>query len=1109
MLKRLLTLSILFLALLAGKEVVAQGITTASISGVVTDTKGEVLPGATVVAVHTPSGTQYAQITRADGRYNFPTARVGGPYTITVTFVGYKEQKQEGVQLSLGQSFTANFKLSDESTQLSEVVVSGAKDPILNSDRTGAATNIRREQFERLPSITRSFQDFSALTPQAGTNFTFGGRSNQYNNFSIDGSTSNNVFGLSALPGGQSNAQPISVDAIQEINVSVAPYDVRQGAFTGAGINAVTRSGTNEFQGSAYWFYRNESFAGKKIEGVKQPLVEFRNRNMGFRLGGPIVKNKLFFFVNVELEKRIDPAVTFPADGQSASGTPYQQTSAELNRLRDFLINTETGKDWTFDPGTFANFDAPSQSSKYLAKLDWNINQSHKLTLRYNQLNSYRDVPPSNSGGFGSSPPGGRQNSNNALPFSSSWYRINNNMLSVIAELNSSFGNKYSNTLTAGYTRFRDFREQAGGGAVPKFPTVDILGPNGQTLTTFGPDPFTPNNLLNQDVFQLNDNFSIYLKNNTVTVGTANEFFHFNNVFTQQIQGVYQFNSVSDFIENVRNQSRTSTNNNYASQYLLQYSALKDQPAPRAEWSALQLGFYAQDEYTGIKNLKLTGGIRVDIPIFPTKLDGNPVSDTMKFAGKEQILVGKLPKSTPLFSPRLGFNWDVKGDKTTQLRGGTGIFTGRIPFVWVSNQISNNGLFFGTINATSNAATPVFSPNPNANNPSPETIQSPPATFSINSTVRNFKFPQVWRSNIAIDQQLPWGLVGTLEFIYTKDLNAVYIRDANLADPVGTLVGDGRPLFGGVAGDATVIAPKDRRINDRIVQALVLDNTNKGYQWSITAQLQKNFSNGIYASAAYTYTDSRDLNSQSGSTAGGLFSGNQVVGNPNSPVLSYSSNLTPHRVIASASYRVEYLSRLATTISAIYEGRSGANFSYVYGNSPNSDGVNSNDLIYIPRNQNEIILTTTDANDKRTPTQIWEQLDAYISQDKYLNSRRGQYAQRNGAIAPWVHRLNLRLLQDVFQNIGGKRNSLQISVELINALNLINSDLGLVKNPARSSILNFVGYETTHNATPTTGRPIYTFATNSNGTPLSKSYLSGTDINSRWQLQIGLRYTFN
>lgn len=1126
--KNLLLTCSLLLAAVFGLR--AQGITTSSISGKITDSKGEALPGANVLATHEPSKTTYGSITLSDGRYIMPAVRVGGPYTIRATFVGYEDVTKTGIELSLGQNFTLDFKLGESSTILSEIQVSAERDNVLNADRTGASTNIRKEQFERLPTITRSLLDFAALTPQAGSggSFSFGGRSSQYNNFSIDGATSNNVFGLSALPGGQTNSQPISVDAIQEITVNLAPYDVRQGAFTGAGVNAITRSGTNEFSGSVYGFFRNQDMVGKKIGQVEQPVANFNTQSYGFRLGGPILKNKLFFFVNYENERVITPSVVFPVNTPGNQQTaitdrndPLYNSPTNLARLKDFLLDPAKG--WVFDPGTYENVDLPTQSEKYLAKIDWNINQNHKLTARFNQLISFRDQTVNSSGGIGSPPPGSgfvRSNSINALPFSSSNQRQYNNSTSFIAELNSSFGNKYFNTLTVGYTAFRDYREAFGGGELVNFPTVDIVGPNGNTLTTFGNEPFTPNNKLDQDIFQLNNNFNIFLSKHTISVGTANEFFSFYNRFNQQINGVYQFNSIQNFIDNVTNPVPAA---NGPTQFLLQYSALPDDPKPGAKWSATQLGFYAQDEYTGLNNVKITAGIRVDFPIFPTSLPSNPISDALTFGGGEKIQVGRLPDTTPLFSPRVGVNWDVFGDKTLQVRGGTGVFTGRIPFVWISNQVTNNGLLFGQINATGTAANSfAFSPVPltSSGGPSP--------TFAINSTVPNFKFPQVWRTNIAIDKSLPWGMVGTLEAILTKDLNAIYVRDANFNGAIRNIDGDGRPQYPAtVAPNPTDPTLFGRRINQNITQALVLDNNSEGYAYNLVAQLQKRFDKGFYGSAAYSYTDSRDLNSQSGTTSGGLINGNSIVGNINAPTVSYSSNMTKHRIILNGSYRKEYAKYFASTLSFIYELRSGNNFSYTYAGDLNSDGISGNDLIYIPRNRDEIILTTTNALDTRSVDQIWQQLDDYINQDAYLRDHRGQYAERNGAIAPWINSLNMRFLQDFnFDLPNGKRNTLQFSVEMINVLNWLDSSLGVVQIPARTQVLGFAGYENpavntantqTNNLLPNnsystsaaTGRPIFTFATNANGSPISSSYVDNTTTASRWQLQIGLRYIFN
>ena len=1113
----------LLLAVLMGSGAMAQGVTTSSISGVVADDKNEGLPGATVVAVHTPSGTRYGTTTNTTGRYTFPAVRIGGPYDITVSFVGFQEQKRQLLSADLGVPAALNIKLAEEGAQLSEIIVT-ARGSIIDADRAGASTNFKRETFERLPTLNRSFQDFSVLTPQAGPGFSFGGRSNLYNNFSIDGATSNNVFGLSALPGGQSNAQPVSVDAIQEISVQLSPYDVSQGAFTGAGVNAVTRSGTNQLQGSVYYFTKNDGLAGKKIEGIELPALQrpgFTYNNLGARIGGPIIKNKLFFFGNFERETATSPGVLYPY-GQKTGTTPNQPGSAaggtetDLERLRTFLITPNNGKTWAFDPGTYNNFDVPQQSTKFLVKIDWNVNDNNKLTIRYNQLNAYRDVNPSGSGGFLAGPPGGRGNSINALPFSNSYYRIKNNLYSLFGELNSSFAQgKFANNLQVGYNAFRDIRQQGGGGEVTSFPTVDILGPNAQNLTSFGPDPFTPNNRLDQDVIQVNDKFDAFLGNHTFTLGTANEFYKFYNVFTQVVNGIYQYSSISSFIDN----ATAPTAANAPTRFYQQYSAIAGDLAPAAKFRASQLGFYVQDAYSGIKNLRLTLGLRVDVPIYAkgSGLFRNETVEGLTFGTDEKLFVNRLPATTPLFSPRLGFNYDVLGNKSLQVRGGVGVFTGRVPFVWISNQLSNNGVFFNTINATTTSATnPVslttgepnrvntvntpFSPNINQYVP---TNLSAAATAAINVTSPTFKFPQVFRTNIGIDKTLPGGFVATAELIYTKDINAVYIRDANLAAPVGTLAGDGRPLYG-----------TNLLQNRSVTQALVQENTNQGYALSLTGQIQK--TTGRYkTSLAYTFTDSKDLNGQSGSTAGGLLNSNPYVTNINAPVLGYAGNWFPHRVVGYIDYRFDYAKFLATTFSLIYEGRSAGNFSYTYGGAPNglTSSANTN-LIYVPRNQSEILLTTTNAGDVRTTQQIWDQLNTYIEQDSYLSTRRGQYAERGAALLPWVNLLNFRALQDFYVKTGNSRNTIQVSLEVFNVLNFLKSDWGIVKSTARTNILNFAGYETPNTATGTTGRPIYTFATNADNTALSNSYVNNQNVfngttTSRWQLQLGLRYIFN
>lgn len=1135
----------------------AQGITSSSMDGEIKDSKGEALAGSNIVATHVPSGTVYGAVSRVDGRYNLNGLRVGGPYTVRVSFVGYKEQVQENLFLELGQTLRINFKLEEESTELAAIVVSAVPDPVLNSEKIGASSNFGVNQIQRLPSIGRDLRDFSALTPQAGGNFSFGGRSNLYNNLTIDGATSNNVFGLSPLPAGQSNTTPFSIDAIQEITVSLSPYDLRQGNFTGAGVSAVTRSGSNDLSGSAYYFFRNEGFAGKKVEGVSVPLTGFDYKNFGFRLGGPIIKNKLFFFANVEFEDRKDPAYTNPVRTDKAAsltgasqGTDDGDAETGLAGLRDFLITK-----LSYDPGTYKNNSLATSSKRYVVRFDYNINERNKLTLRGNGTLAYRDQLPNGSGGFTGGPTGGRGNSNNFVPFSSSFFRQNNNQYSVTAELNTNFGNgKFSNNLVAGVNIFRDFREKFGGGTLPNTPLVDILGPNGSNMTSFGGEPFSPNNKLSQDVYQLNDFFSIYLKDHTVTVGTANEFYTFYNRFTQLVNGNYRYNSLAEFYQDA---DPTTTANAKPANYNIQYVAVAGGPdATAVKWNALQMGGFVQDEYTGFKNLKIIGGIRVDVPIYLTDLPQSPYYNSIDFNG-EKLRVGGQPKVTPLFSPRVGVNWDVKGDRTTQVRGGTGILTGRVPFVWLSNAVSNNGLFFGTFANTavplSNTGdgvpydfslTPYQAPssayanmqtgNPALiTNPLDRNYGRPVVVPSINAVAKNFKFPQVWRSNIAIDQKLPYGVVGTLEFIYTKDINAVFYRDINLAPAQATLAGDGRPLYGAAPANTSTdraIISNDRRVNGDVGQALVLTNTNKGYQWSITAQLQKTFNRNFQVSAAYTYTDSKEVSPQSGSTAGSTFNSAGTVFGPNNPGLSYASTLTPHRVVAYGTYRKEYMKNFATTIGFTYVGNSGGNFTYIYNGDVNSDGNANNDLIYIPRSKDEILLAPTNANDTRTPDQIWQQLDSYIAQDHYLSKRRGKYAERFGAFATWTSRLNLSLLQDVYVDVKGKRNTIQFSLNLENAMNLLSSNFGLVKAPARTSLIRFLGYEQPQTAgtvgapvygsagippalvgqpfAPTTGRPVYGFDLNADFTPLTSTYINSTSVTGRWQMQFGVRYIF-
>ncbi|MES2733429.1 MAG: TonB-dependent receptor [Bacteroidota bacterium] len=1119
MIKQLLICTFMLVMTISGQQAFSQGVTTAAMSGIVTDEKAEGIPGANIIAIHTPSGTQYGTVTRADGRFTMPGMRVGGPYTVTSSFVGFGEQKQEGIFLDLGQSFTINFNLKDANVQLSEVQITADRNAVISSERTGASTNISREKLQALPTINRSLADYTRLTPQnggAGNSQSFGGRNGLYNNYTIDGAVFNNSFGLQPTIAGQANSQPISMDAIDQVQVSIAPYDVRQGSFTGASINAVTRSGTNDFNGSVYTFYRNQNMSGLNVGETKVLKQDYRTQQTGFRLGGPIIKNKLFFFINAEIERRVDPGTFLVANRPGVTAAPgagsntASVNATDLDALRSFLI-TKYG----YDPGAYENYNLETYSNKATAKLDWNISQKHKFSIKYNYLKSYRDNPPSSSGAFA----GGGSASFTAMPLQSNFYRINNNLHSIIAELNSTLGSKHSNNFTIGYIAMRDFRESQVN-PMP-FPTVQI-----NNFSSFGYEPFSAGNKLNTNTFQISDNFTSYLGNHIVTVGTYNEVNSFENGFAPNFYGVYRFASVQDFYKSAVGESISSPTALTGAYFNQQYSASAGVDFPIAKFSAVQLGLFAQDEWSARKNVKLTLGLRVDMPILSKNLERNESVEQLTFRDGVKLDVSKFQKSTPLWSPRIGFNWDVFNNKSTQVRGGSGIFTGRIPYVWISNQAGNNGKLYGqtiynygAANATAINTHP-FSDDVKKYLPSNATALS---TYNLAATNPDFKFPQVWRTNIAIDQVLPGGIIGTLEGIYTKDVNAVYHQNVNLPNATKFAVpasegGDNRPIYTNAPG-----AFDGTRINPTITDAIRMSNTNLGYSYSIAATLAKTFNKNFYISASYVYADSKDVNS-GGSIAQSVWRDRLISGDPNANVASNSNYLVRHRFIASASYKKEYLNNFATSISLFYEAIPSGVFSYSYSGDMNNDatGGSGNDLIWVPRGKSDIILvsqTYTDKNgDKSTYSADaqWQDLDNYINQDKYLSQRRGQYAERNGATLPFQAKMDFRILQDFYINVGDKRNTLQLSLDILNLGNLLNKNWGVVQTTSRPNNFGNVGLLTSKGLNAQ-GQPTFSFdptgsPTPTNGltsyTPLVNSYNKDFSFNSRWQMQVGIRYIF-
>jgi hypothetical protein len=1077
--------------LITSAGVFAQGVTTSNISGFVTDQKGDALPGASVVAIHQPSGTQYGTATQTDGKFIIPNARVGGPYKVTISFVGYETKEVDGVILVLGVTSNLNFQLAETGTQLQEITVSGSN--LINSDRTGAITTISNKQISQLPTLSRSFNDYVRLTPQANGQ-SFAGRSNGYNNVTVDGGLFNNAFGLSGTVGGQTNAQPISLDAIDQITTSIAPYDVREGSFTGAGINVLSRSGTNDITGSVYYFTRSEDLANDKVGNLESPLGTFSVKNQGFRIGAPIIKNKLFIFANYEIERREDPGTLWKAKRSGLEGTNVSEAqAADLDVLSSFLQ-----EEYGFNPGPYEGYDLKTDSDKGTVKIDWNISNSHKLTVKYNYLKSYRDVVPSTSGAIGNT----RSPGQTGLPFLAAYYRINNNLNSVSAELNSTIGNKYSNKVQIGYSAFRDFREIPTSSLA--FPMVDIGNGSNNFLTAFGTEPFSANNILNTDVIQISDNFDMYLGKHTVSVGTYNEIYKFQNGFAPAYYGLYQFATLDDFYQSAAGVPGR------VGRYELRWAANESGTFPLVETKAVQLGFYAQDKYEVSRLFNFTVGLRVDIPIISSDIQRNPDAEGKTFRDDATILTDELQKSQLLWSPRVGFNWDIKGDKRTQVRGGTGIFTGRVPYVWISNQASNNGVLFGSrVYSGADLAAITFSNNVDQYRPTGDAATAS-ANYNLAVTDKDFKFPQVWRSNIAVDHDFGNNLIASVDFAYTKDINAVYHQNLNLPNATEFAAGpDNRPIFYKTFPNTGSSSAKGAQINTNVSDAILMKNTNKGYSYFITAQVKKTFGFGLDAMAAYTYTDSRSVN-DGGSIAQSVWRDRQVSGDPNANVQSYFTNLAKHRIIASINYRKEYLGHFGTSVGIFYEVAPNGRFSYTYSGDMNGDnsGGGGNDLIYIPRDQTEINLTPITNTDGTvyTAEQQWADLDAYISQDDYLSERRGQYAERNGAQRPFYAQLDFRLLQDFFIDIKGdsrKRNTIQLSLDIFNFGNLLNSEWGVYQTQNRSNLINFTGYGADKKPTFQ-----YPYLNANDKTPLRETYRDDILLISRWQMQIGVRYIF-
>ncbi len=1105
--KRLFTvLTFLFISVL----MFGQASTTSSMSGKIVDNNGQALAGATIVAVHVPSGSQYGALANNGGLFTLQGMRPGGPYTVEISFVGFAKKTVTDLTLNLGESFVLNTALELSASALGEVVVVGAKAPVFNSEKNGASINITSRQLNIMPTISRSINDITRLTPQANGNQIGGGNYRQ-NFITVDGAQFNNAFGIGTnLPG---NGSPISLDAIDQISVNITPYDVRQSGFIGASVNAVTRSGNNEFSGSVYTYMQNEKYKGNKVGDGTFIRTPSSYSMQGLRLGGPIIKNKLFFFVNFEMEKseipgpaRVAATTAAPMDFTNNIARP---TADDMQMMSDYLRTT-----YGYETGPYQGYSFESPGKKFLARIDWNINKNHKFNIRYSYMTSKDPANPSTSiNPFPSSiyPSGGNRQSMDAMWYKNSGYFQERNFTSLSAELNSSIlGGKLMNTLRATYS-FQDEPRSTGG---TLFPFVDILNA-GKVYASFGTELFSFGNLREVSTVTINDDVTWSMGKNNFTAGIQYEGDNTKNGFMRYGASYYVFNSWADFT------SGTSLPGAYGVTF--SNTPGYEQAFPRFKYS--QLSAYVQDEIVFSPKFKVVAGLRLDLPTYPEKLAEHPIIGGLTF-GANKYSTSELPQTKVMFSPRIGFNYDLSDDRSMVLRGGTGIFTGRVPFVWIVSQAGDAGMLQTTQTLTGVAVPGIFNANPRAYYPAtqPAVGTVVPGTFTVISN--DFKMPQTWKTSLGFDAKLPWGLKGTLEGIYNKDINTAFFANKGLQGgvplnitgypdnrnvyPVTTSTTRGLAYYqtintAGAITTGTAVASSG-------VSPIVLENRKGGYYYSVTAKLEKQFTKGFAGMLAFTHSEAKNLVDGSGDQASSAWSGNANVNGANSDELSYASYVTPNKVIASASYRIEYLKTMATSLSFFYEGGSTGRYSYVYSTNIVRDGAGANNLIYVPKDATEITFvpyTFTPTGGVPTTWTAQEQSDAFfafVEQDDYLKTRKGQYAERNGAILPWNNRMDLKIQQDFFVNVGGKRNTIQLSLDILNFANLINNKWGWTYGYNQNNILVM-----TNNALVAANGsvpPTYRLNPFSNNM-LNETFNENISYSSTYSMQFGIRYIFN
>ena len=1101
----------LLVALLAFMVTTAMAqITTSSVSGKIT-ANGEDVIGATIKAVHQPSGTVYRAVTNIDGRYSIQGMRPGGPYVLEVTYVGYKNKQVKGISLSLGQNTVLNETLSEDAAQLEDVVIVADRNNNMRTDRAGATTSINADQIEAVPTVSRSMNDLLKLTPQGanvGSGFSVGGGNYRQSYVTVDGAAFNNAFGIGGnLPG---NGSPISLDALDQISVSSSPYDVRLSGFTGGAISAVTKSGTNQFKGTAYMYTTNSHLRGNKVSDYELNRLQSHSTTWGASFGGPIIKDKLFFFANGEYQSNISAGPSGTArvnasdEWSPSSGTVHRPLQSDMDNMLSFLNKT-----YGYNPGRYQGYSLDTPSYKFLARIDWNINENNKLNFRFSKSHDKDSSSPSSSttpfkdsviypGGEDAT--GGKSQSgrtaNSGLYFESARYYQEKNFTSFAAEWNSKWGG-VNNVLRATYSYQDEPRTYVGG----MFPTVDILK-NGSYYMGFGPDPFTEGNLRQVKTFVATDEATWSMGIQNFTAGLQYETNKATNGFGAASAGYYVFESMDDFMKGKAPRS-------YGVTFPMDGSSQFQATMKYNQFSA-----YVQDQVNFSDRFRLTAGLRFELPIYP-ELENcyNKAFAALKYkdnAGNEHSYsTDQLPDAPLTVSPRVGFNWDILGNHKLVLRGGTGYFVGRLPFVWLVSAVSNAGCgqytyYYNTPSdksanylmdkfyASRDEQVKVLQQQGLAVNREDAAAPSSPTIID-----KDLKMNATWKTSLALDAKLPYDVDFSLEGIYSREFNpATVINLSRYWD-----------------GKTVKLAPGDERHyfsqSNKNNPYMITNAGHKAYYYSITASLAKKFDFGLNLSASYTYSKAKSYGDGVGDQVSSAYYNNRYSVNGNNDMeLGYGTFVAPNRLLISASYKKDYGKNFGSEVGLIYEGMNmgyADGYSctrYTYQLTSNVVGdYGSNGLVYIPASREALNEWNFKDNGSYTAEQQKDDFWAYINQDDYLKNHKGEYAERGGAVMPWHHQLDFKFNQNFYLNVAGQKNTLQFGVDIKNLANLLNNSWGLYKTVNNTKLLKYT-------AGKNGAQGSFQFQKNGKNV-LSKTYTNNTSFNSTYSIQFSIRYIFN